>query len=31
MADNDDNKRRRLAVFKDGRRYGKFGKTNLMS
>jgi excisionase family DNA binding protein len=27
MADNDDNKRRRLAEFKDGCRYGKFGKT----
>ena len=27
MADNDDNKRRRLAEFKDGCRYEKFGKT----
>ena len=27
MADNDDNKRRRLAEFKDGCRYGRFGKT----
>lgn len=27
MADNDDNKRRRLVVFKDGCRYGKFGRT----
>jgi hypothetical protein len=27
MADNDENKRRRLAEFKDGCRYGKFGKT----
>src|SRR5215469_8168155 len=27
MADNDNNKRRRLAEFKDGCRYGKFGKT----
>ena len=27
MADNDDNKRRRLVEFKDGCRYGKFGKT----
>jgi excisionase family DNA binding protein len=27
MADNDDNKRRRLVKFKDGCRYGKFGKT----
>lgn len=25
--DNDDNKRRRFAEFKDGYRYGKFGKT----
>lgn len=27
MADNDENKRRRLVVFKDGCRYGKFGRT----
>jgi excisionase family DNA binding protein len=27
MADSDENKRRRLAEFKDGCRYGKFGKT----
>jgi excisionase family DNA binding protein len=27
MTDNDSNKRRRLAEFKDGCRYGKFGKT----
>jgi excisionase family DNA binding protein len=27
MADNDVNKRRRLVEFKDGCRYGKFGKT----
>jgi excisionase family DNA binding protein len=27
MDDNNDNKRRRLVVFKDGCRYGKFGKT----
>jgi excisionase family DNA binding protein len=27
MADNDDNKRRRLVELKDGCRYGKFGKT----
>ena len=27
MTENDDNKRRRLAEFKDGCRYGKFGKT----
>jgi excisionase family DNA binding protein len=27
MADNDDNKRRRLVEFKDGCSYGKFGKT----
>ena len=27
MADNDNNKRRRLVAFKDGCRYGKFGKT----
>ncbi len=27
MADNKDNKRRRLAEFKDACRYGKFGKT----
>ena len=27
MVDNDSNKRRRLAEFKDGCRYGKFGKT----
>ena len=27
MTDNDDKKRRRLAEFKDGCRYGKFGKT----
>jgi len=27
MADDDDSKRRRLAEFKDGCRYGKFGKT----
>ena len=27
MADNEDNKRRRLVEFKDGCRYGKFGKT----
>jgi len=26
MADNDDNKRRRLVEFKDGCRYGKFRK-----
>lgn len=26
-ADNDDNRQRRLAAFKDGCRYGKFGKT----
>jgi hypothetical protein len=31
MADNDDNKRRRLVEFKDGCRYGKFGKRKLMS
>ncbi len=27
MVDIDNNKRRRLAEFKDGCRYGKFGKT----
>jgi hypothetical protein len=27
MIDNDNNKRRRLVEFKDGCRYGKFGKT----
>jgi excisionase family DNA binding protein len=27
MVDNDNRKRRRLAEFKDGCRYGKFGKT----
>jgi hypothetical protein len=27
MVDNDTNKRRRLVEFKDGCRYGKFGKT----
>jgi excisionase family DNA binding protein len=27
MVDNDNNKRRRLVEFKDGCRYGKFGKT----
>jgi excisionase family DNA binding protein len=27
MGDNDNNKQRRLVVFKDGCRYGKFGKT----
>ncbi len=27
MADNDHNKRCRLVEFKDGCRYGKFGKT----
>jgi hypothetical protein len=27
MVENDDNKRRRLVEFKDGCRYGKFGKT----
>ena len=27
MAYKDDNKQRRLAEFKDGCRYGKFGKT----
>ena len=27
MIDNDNNKRRRLIEFKDGCRYGKFGKT----
>jgi hypothetical protein len=27
MVDNDSNKRRRLFEFKDGCRYGKFGKT----
>jgi excisionase family DNA binding protein len=27
MFDNDSNKRRRLVEFKDGCRYGKFGKT----
>jgi excisionase family DNA binding protein len=27
MVDNDNNKRRRLVQFKDGCRYGKFGKT----
>lgn len=27
MADNNDNKRRRLVELKDGCRYGKFGKT----
>ncbi len=27
MADNDSNKRRRLVEFKDGCRYGKFGRT----
>jgi excisionase family DNA binding protein len=27
MTDNEENKRRRLAGFKDGCRYGKFGKT----
>jgi excisionase family DNA binding protein len=27
MLDNDSNKRRRLVEFKDGCRYGKFGKT----
>ncbi len=26
-ADDDDSKRRRLAEFKEGCRYGKFGKT----
>jgi len=26
MVDNDNNKRRRLVEFKDGCRYGKFGK-----
>jgi excisionase family DNA binding protein len=27
MVDNDNRKRRRLVEFKDGFRYGKFGKT----
>ena len=27
MTDNDNNKQRRLVEFKDGCRYGKFGKT----
>ena len=27
MVDNDNSRRRRLAEFKDGCRYGKFGKT----
>jgi excisionase family DNA binding protein len=27
MADHDNNRRRRLVEFKDGCRYGKFGKT----
>jgi hypothetical protein len=27
MVDNDNDKRRRLVEFKDGCRYGKFGKT----
>jgi hypothetical protein len=27
MVDNDNNDRRRLVKFKDGCRYGKFGKT----
>ena len=27
MTDNDNNKQRRLIEFKDGCRYGKFGKT----
>jgi excisionase family DNA binding protein len=27
MTDNDNNKQRRLVGFKDGCRYGKFGKT----
>jgi len=27
MVDNDNNNRRRLVEFKDGCRYGKFGKT----
>jgi hypothetical protein len=27
MVDNDNNRRRRLVEFKDGCRYGKFGKT----
>jgi hypothetical protein len=27
MLDNDNNKRRRLVEFKDGCRYGKFGRT----
>ena len=27
MVDNDNNKRRRLVEFKNGCRYGKFGKT----
>jgi excisionase family DNA binding protein len=27
MADNDNNKQRRLVEFKEGCRYGKFGKT----
>jgi excisionase family DNA binding protein len=27
MVDNDNNKRRRLVEFKDGCRYGRFGKT----
>ena len=27
MVDNDSNKQRRLVGFKDGCRYGKFGKT----
>jgi len=27
MVDNDNNKRRRLVEFKDGCRYGKFGRT----
>ena len=27
MVDNDNNKQRRLVEFKDGCRYGKFGKT----
>jgi hypothetical protein len=27
MANNDDNKRRRLVEFKDGYRYGKFAET----
>jgi hypothetical protein len=27
MVDNDNSKRRRIVEFKDGCRYGKFGKT----